>query len=185
MTDRQIIERLLKRDESALKELSEKYDNYCYTVAYRILRCDSDTEECINDVWLAVWDSVPPEHPDDLKAFLSKVTRNIATARYRREHAGKRGGGEVALIVDELAECLPAADSAEDEYISAEFAAALDRFYAGLPKRERDIFMCRYYHACSTGEIASVYGIGENHVRSILSKTRKKLSDFIKKEGLL
>ena len=185
MTDRQIIGLLFDRDEKALKELSDKYGKYCYTVAHRILNDGFDAEECVNDVWLAVWQKIPPESPDDLKAFLMKITRNISTARYRRNNAGKRGGGEVELIIDELAECLPAADSAEDVYISAQFEAALDRFYESLPKRQRDIFMCRYYHACDVSEIAGAYGIGQNHVRSILSKTRKKLSDFIKKEGLL
>ena len=84
MTDRKIISLLTERDESAIAEMTRKYGDYCYSVALRILASPLDAEECVNDTWFAVWNKIPPEDPEDLGAYLSRITHNTAVAKLRR-----------------------------------------------------------------------------------------------------
>ncbi|MBD5082051.1 MAG: hypothetical protein HDT44_09865 [Ruminococcaceae bacterium] len=102
MDDMEITELFLQRKESAIKELSQKYGSYCKTVASNILKNPNDTEECLNDAYLAVWNSIPPQKPNSLGAYTAKIVRNKALDRVQRNSAQKRGGGEETLPIEEL-----------------------------------------------------------------------------------
>ena len=107
MEDREIVELFLRRSEAALNERERKYGRYCRAIAGRILGSDSEAEECVNDALMGVWSSIPPHRPEDLAGFIGKITRQLAIKRWRRKNAAKRGG-ETALALEELSECLSA-----------------------------------------------------------------------------
>ena len=90
MEDNHIIELYFQRSEDALKETQMKYGNYLYSIAHNILCNHEDTEECVNDVYQKAWESIPPQRPIRFRAFLGKMTRNIALNRYKYNSAGKR-----------------------------------------------------------------------------------------------
>jgi RNA polymerase sigma-70 factor (ECF subfamily) len=184
MTDSKIIDLLFARDENALAVIEQKYGGYCRTVAMNILNDKYDAEECVNDALLAVWNKIPPNRPDDLGGYLARITRNIAVDRLRISGADKRDAC-VGEITKELEECLPGDKSAEDAVLSNELANALERFFKTLSPRERDIFLSRYFSAYSLNGISDTYGISVDYARILLSRTRKKLFDFLTKEGLL
>ena len=106
MDDSVIVELYWTRSESAIAETSSKYGKYCYSIAYNILLSSEDADESVNDTYLGAWNSIPPHRPSTLSTFLGKITRRISIDRWRKRHAAKRGGGEVALALDELSECL-------------------------------------------------------------------------------
>ena len=185
MKDKDIIALFFARDESAIKESADKYGDYCFAVASRILNDNCDAEECVNDTWFSAWNRIPPERPSKLGAFFSRITRNIAAKRLRGKTADKRGGGTADLIFEELEDCLTDSKSAEDSYLSKEFTEALNKFYKTLQRRDREIFLCRYYSAHEISAIADAFGMSDNYVRTVLSRTRQKLKEYMDKEGLL
>ena len=73
MEDKQIIELYNERSEAAISETAEKYGKYCYTIAYHILDNEQDSEECVNDTYLKTWETIPPQYPNKLSAFLGKI----------------------------------------------------------------------------------------------------------------
>ena len=81
MTDQDIVNLYWQRSERAIPETAGNYGTYCHTVAYNLLRNTEDAEESVNDTWLAAWNAMPPSRPNSLKAFLGKLTRNIAQGR--------------------------------------------------------------------------------------------------------
>ncbi len=184
MTDREIIDLFFARDERALSETGKKYGKYCLSVAMRILNVYEDAEECVNDTWLSVWKSVPPNRPADLGAYLSRITRNLAIARLRRQNAEKRGD-DVTVMIEELDECLSDGRSAEDEYASKQLKEAVKAFCGSLPQRDRSVFLSRYFYARSEAEIAGAFNMSAGYVHTLLVRLRKKLKDFLTKEGLL
>ena len=88
---------------------------YITTIAQNILFNWADAEECVNDTYLNAWNSIPPNRPNALSAYLGKITRNLSFDRFRHRHADKRGGGEIELVLDELGECVSGADTVEQE----------------------------------------------------------------------
>ena len=179
MEDAAILELYQQRNEQAIAETKVKYGKLLYSIAYNILHNREDSEECENDTYLGAWNAIPPEHPKNFSSYLSKLVRNISISRFRANSADKRGGGEVALSLHELDECLPA----PPEIGTAQLAAVLNDFLAALPKQERMVFVCRYWRCDTVIDIAKRFGFGESKVKMMLLRTREKLRIFLKKEG--
>ena len=184
LEDSKIIDLYWARKEQALAETDAKYGNYCRTIARNILRNFEDTEECVSDTWLHAWNSMPPQRPGILSAFLGRITRNLSFDRCKYQQAAKRGGGALPLALDELGECIPSAQRVEYALEQKELAAAIDRFLRTLPEKDCNLFLRRYWYVDSISVIADRYGMKENTVKSILFRTREKLRKFLGEEGI-
>ena len=182
MEDARIIELYNARDEDAIRESDQKYGKLCYAIAENILKSRPDSEECVNDTWLRAWNAIPPEQPFSLRAFFSRITRNLAFDRHRARHSQKEGMGELPLALEELSECVAAPHDTEEEVELRALGKAIERFLDELPPRDRNIFLCRYYYTYSTREIARAFGMKENYLRNLLSRLRGKLAEHLRKE---
>ncbi len=180
MEDAEIMELYHARDERGIAETKKKYGKQIYAIAYRILTNREDAEECENDTYLGAWNAIPPQHPKSFPAFLCRLARNISVSQARMRSADKRGGGEVALSLEELSECIP---DHEREYDAADLARILDRFLARLGADERAVFLCRYWACMPVAEIARRFGFGQSKVKMMLSRTKAKLREHLRKEG--
>lgn len=185
MKDSQIIELYWNRSERAITETNQKYGPYCFAIADHILRNQQDSEECVNDTWLQAWNAIPPQKPGKLRSFLAKITRNLALNSLKARNAEKRGGGELNLVLDELAECLADSKDTETEVAAKELANCINQFAHTLSERDCNIFLRRYFYVESVAEIAKKYGVKESNVLMILSRTRKKLKHYLRQEGYL
>jgi RNA polymerase sigma-70 factor (ECF subfamily) len=185
MEDRQIIALYNERSEAALSETAKKYGRYCRTVAYNILFNEEDSEECVNDTWLRAWEAIPPQCPERLSAFLGKITRNLALNRYKHNTREKRGGGQTMLVLEELAECVPGADSTEQVVEEALLVEVLNGFLAELSAEKRKLFLRRYWYLSSVKDIAADFGLSESNVKMTLLRLRSKLKQTLEKEGII
>ena len=184
MTDEEIVTLFWNKDERALRESEVTYGGYCRTLAERFVSIE-DAQECWNDAMLRAWDAIPPERPVHLRAFLAKLTRNLALDRFRADSAAKRGGGEWNAVLSELIEVLGVHETAETTVAAREMGEAVNRFVRGLPRREGDVFIRRCFFADTTTEIARRYGMSEGSVKVMLSRTRKKLRTYLESEDYL
>ena len=185
MEDKEIIDLYLGREEAAISATAKKYGNYCYTVAYNILYNKEDAEESVNDTYLGAWNSIPPHKPEVLSSFLGKITRYVSLKRYRDRHAQKRGGGELSLAYEELADCIPANHDIVADLETKEIARYINDFLSVLPATERHIFICRYWYFDSIASISRQFGFRETKVKSMLFRTRTKLRNKLIKEGVM
>ncbi len=183
MDDEKIIELYFERSEQAILESGAKYGAYCFKVAFNILDNHEDSEECVNETWFRSWNAIPPKRPSRLAAFFTRITRNLALDRLDVIMAAKRGGGEYIAALEELSECTASNSDAEDEYSRKTLEDDINRFLKAIAARECDIFLSRYFYLETTMEIAKRYGLKEGNVAVILSRTRKKLREFLIKEG--
>ena len=185
LKDQEIVALFWRRDERAVAAAREKYGAYLLRVAMGILPRRQDGEECVNDAYLGAWNSIPPQRPAVLQTYLGKLTRRIAIDRCRRNTAEKRGGGEVALSIDELAECLPDRSTVEEAVELRCITAALDVFLGTLSREKRRAFVLRYWYALPVREVAEILGFSETKTANLLSRTRRSLREHLEKEGLL
>lgn len=183
MEDSQIVELYWQKNADAITETNSKYGAYCFTIANNILHSREDAEECVNDTWLNAWNAIPPQKPGNLQMFLAKITRNLSCNRFNARAAAKRGGGEFAYVLDELAECLVSESDVESTYESRELGQSIRRFVRELPERDGNVFVRRYFFIEPVAAIAKRYGLTKNNVLVILSRTRKKLRTYLMKEG--
>ena len=183
MEDKEIVDLYFKRDEQAIRETEQKYGQYCFTVAYRILYENRDSEECVSDTWLQAWNTIPPQRPSLLKYYLAKITRYFAVNRLRTRTRQKRGGSETEIALEELEAVLSDGNDPQKEYDRQELVRVLNRFLKMQKAQDRDLFIRRYFYAEPVKEIAERYGMRENAVSLRLLRTREKLKETLRKEG--
>ncbi|MBR6719176.1 MAG: sigma-70 family RNA polymerase sigma factor [Oscillospiraceae bacterium] len=183
--ERRIIALLQKRDEHVLQEIRQAYGGLCYSLAYNMLGNREDAEECVNDMLLAVWYSVPPHDPVSLEAYLVTLVRRAAMDRLKHDTRRKRGGRQFAEALDELSDVLPSGEYVESAVEQRELSRALKAFLDSLPPDTRHIFMLRYYMSESVRQIAEKMGMQQSAVKMSLLRTRNKLKEYLGKEGLL
>ena len=182
MDSQKIVKLFWERNERALTETIKQYEAYCFTIAHNILNNQQDAEECVNDTWIRAWHSIPPQSPSNLRAFLAKITHNLSVDRLKQHRATKRHAQHVSF--EELENCLYTADCGfADNVRLEELQKAINRFLYGIPERDRNVFIRRHFFCESIEAIANGYGLTQNHTTQILSRTRKKLRDFLEKEG--
>ncbi len=183
MTDKRILELYMAGDEAAIAETRERYGRYCRYIAEHIVGDPWIAEEIENDVLLKAWNTIPAEKPASLRSYLGMLSRQLAINRQAAESSKGRGGGEYAASLDELEECLP---DVRTEGLADQLSLrnAMLNFLGSLPKKQRRIFLKRYWSAMSVREIAEDLRMSEDAVRKSLSRSREKLKNHLEREGL-
>jgi RNA polymerase sigma-70 factor (ECF subfamily) len=182
MSDEEIVALFYARDERALDAVTRQYGWRYVKILRALLRDGSDVEECGNDVLLALWNTIPPQRPRSLAAYVCTLARRIGINRYKHNTRQKRGDGAVVLL-SELGDALP--DAGEGRSVcSEELARLLSDFLDGLSPTDRVLFVRRYVALESVGEIARRFGLRENAVAVRLHRTRAKLKAFLNQEGI-
>lgn len=183
MDDEQIILLFNLRNEKAIAETEKKHGTICRRTAGKILSCQQDIEECVNDALMQAWNTIPPQSPPNLAAFLVTITRNIALNRWKHEHRIKRGGGQITLVLDELSDCIHTSGDVEKIVDKRALVQSVEAFLDSLTYDARTIFVQRYIAMLSVSEIAQKYNLSESKVKVTLMRARKKLHKYLKQEG--
>lgn len=183
MEDIEIVGLFWSRSERALEESGKKYGAYCFAVANNILCSREDSDECVNDTWLHAWNAIPPKRPDKLKMFFAKITRNLSLDRIKRRNSQKRGGGELAVALDELEECISGKSFVDNTLDKKLLDECIRAFLKGISKRDRQFFLRRYFFTEAVSDIAARFKVSENAVSVSLHRTRARLKLCLEKEG--
>lgn len=177
MKDEGIVELFFERDEAAIAEFEKSYKPLCLKLANDITGSPESAEECLNDMYLRLWNSIPPEKPVSLKNYACRIIRNLALSLVEKQNAAKRNAP-----LAELDECI-AADMADME--SREIGALIDSFLETLPPLQAKLFVRRYFYSEPVGEIAARLGIGENKASKLLAKMRRSLKKHLTEGGAM
>ncbi len=182
MEDFQIVDLYWERSPRAISESDIKYGKLLAKISYSLLNSLEDSEECVNDTYLAAWNRMPTERPVFLGAFLSRIVRNISIDRHRGRTASKRG--EAAVSIDELEECISAPDDIESTIDNAHLRDVINRFIGSLSEENRVIFVKRYFFGESIAQISKELGCSQGKIKTALSRRRAELAEILKKEAL-
>lgn len=181
LEDEEIIKMFFDRSEEAIKAVNSKYGALCNRVSLNILHSSEDAKECVNDTMYKVWETIPPNKPKSLSAYLAKIARNIALDRYRFSHRKKREG--FTELFEETEDIYIGADTVAQQAEGKALGEAISRFLRELPEKKRKMFLCRYWLCEDVDIIAEKFGSNKNAVYTALSLIRKDLKEYLKKEG--
>jgi len=183
LDDSKIIELFYERSEQAIVELSKKYGAICIRVAQNILNNRLDSEECVNDAYLGVWNTVPPQKPDPLLSYVCRIVRNLAIKKYHSNTAEKRNSF-FDVTLEEVEDVFPSSRLVEDEIDANELARKIDEFLDGLDRESRVLFVRRYWYSDSVEELARFFGTSRHNISVRLFRIRKRLKKYLIKEGI-
>ena len=184
MNDEKIIELFYARDERAIEAVKSEYGSFCRGLAMNILNDAEDSDECVSDVLLALWNNIPPEKPASLKAYAGAVTKKKALAKLRDSRSKKRSNGLFTASIDELSECLPSGESVEDAAGLRSLTRLINDWLRTLGREDRVLFVRRYWYDDPVGALAKKLGQSPQRVSQRLFALRKKLRSYLEKEGI-
>ncbi|MBE6697552.1 MAG: sigma-70 family RNA polymerase sigma factor [Ruminococcaceae bacterium] len=182
MEDKLIVDLYWARNENAITQTSIKYGKMMHNTSRSIVGSHEDAEECVNDAYLAAWNSMPENRPTYLGGYMAKIIRNISLNRYDHAHAAKRHG--VQVVFEELEECLGDYETPEEQYEAGCLREVLDDFLANLSEEKRVVFLRRYFYTDSIADIAERMGMSEGKVKSMLFRLRAQLAETLKEAGV-
>ena len=183
MTDQAIIQLYLDRDETAITVTDESYGRYLTAIANHILQNRNDSEESVNDTYLAAWNTIPPHIPTVLSTFLGKITRRIAIDRYRHRHRDKRIHTEYALSLSEWDDTLCDSQTPETALDAQALSEAIEEFVRGLSTTDRRLFLGRYFYFDPLQTVAAYCGLSESNAKTKLYRLRARLKIHLEQEG--
>ena len=183
MDDKKIIDLFFARDENAIAEIEKKYGALCRYIAGNILDQREDVEECVSDVMLALWNAIPPDRPEDLRAYVGRSVRNRALVISRDTNAWKRGG-RITLVGEEYLSMLDDGSDLASDYEARRAGRIVSDFLERINEDHRDIFVMRYWFGMTYRAIAEQTGHSESKVKISLMRTRKKLAEELRKGGI-
>ncbi len=181
MEDLQIIELFWQRDKEAIRALEHSYASLLRQIAQNITTSPEDAEECVNDTYFRLWNTIPPERPNSLRNYAAKITRNLAIDKFRMNHSKSRDC-EITLIMEELDDVFGTNDS---QYDLVELKEIINTFLGKLDEKNRILFIRRYWQAESIKELAEQFHMKESAVKMRLSRTREKFRKYLEKEAVL
>ncbi len=188
MEDKEIIELYFQRNQEAISHTDQKYGRLARLIANNILKNNEDSEECVQDCYLKLWQVIPPKTPEKFMGFIGKIVRNLAINKYNAKAAKKRGNGEVDVCLDELSECVGNGQSVEkaveDQYDISALGNLINGFLRGENSKSKAYFVHRYFMHFSIKEIAEKFSTSETAVKCNLFRTRKKLANYLKRRGM-
>lgn len=183
MEDWQIIELYNARSEEAISQTRQKYHGACMQLLRNLLQNELDAEECANDVYLALWNNIPPERPAPFLTYMLKIARNQALRRLTYATAQRRNG--IVIPLEELEGCIASGENVGDILEGKLLKEEIVKFLRALPKVERQLFLRRYWFCDGIGEMAKRFGWSESKVKSKLFRLRQRLREHLIKEGFL
>lgn len=184
MEDSQIVELYWQRNESAIDHTQNKYGSYLAKIAYNILNDREDSDESVNDTYLAAWNSMPPHKPNVLSTYLGKLTRRISIDLFRKKTAQKRESGQYALSLEELEQCV-GSETVDEQLELQLLSESIAEFLRKQPPQTRHVFIGRYYYLDTVKDIARYCRISESKVKVLLFRTRQALRKHLEEEGFI
>ena len=184
MEDAAIVGLYWARNEEAIAASQEKYGRQCHALSYNILQSRRDAEECVNDTWHRAWETMPPQRPESLGAFLLRIVRNLSIDRWRAQRSRKRGAGLEELVL-ELEDCVCRSPSAEEQWESREIAGAVERWLDTLEEGERRLFLRRYWYGERVKDLAGGMGCAPAKLAQRLYRLRQGLRRSLEEEGVV
>ena len=154
------------------------------TLARNVLGNDEDAEECVNDCLLEVWNSIPPNNPDYLRAYSCKIVRRRAINKLRYNLRQKRDCDKVYPL-EELSGCIAVSGGQENFIESENFHGIINGFINSLDDETKALFVRRYFFFESVKSLSERFGISENKISVKLYRARNKLAEILKTEGYI
>lgn len=180
-TDVKLLEALRQGSGIAFEALYEKYKGRIYYNMIRVVRSEAVAEGLLQDVFIKVWELRELIDPDQsFKAFLFRISRNIAIDFYRKE--GRRRIVEAAVMMVEEGHY----DHVQQYIDYKEAEILLGDAIARLPPQRQRIFRLCRIEGKSYEEVAVLLSISRKTVQDHLVKANQMLRDSLRNDyGIL
>jgi len=186
--DEERVDRAVKGDKDAFRELFETYRMRAYRVAYRFLGNHEDALDAVQDAFIKAYRGLDGfERRAQFRTWLMRIVTNTCLDRRR-----SRRSSSAAPLSDEIVEMTPQESQPHHRRETPlegleydELREALHRALDQVSEDHRTVFVLHTEEGLTYREIADVLGISEGTVMSRLYHARKNLQKILSNAGVL
>lgn len=168
------IKALREKNIEALDFIMDTYSNLIFKVAYKVLNKRELSEECINDVFLKVWNNIDRFNKEDdkFKNWICTITKYTAIdmLRMEKKHSNNLSIEEVINSKSEL----------EKDFQNDNDLLIIKNEINSMDKIDREIFIRRFYYGEKIRVISEKLGMTDNAINLRILRGRKRLSEKIR-----
>ena len=176
--DLQLLERIAKRDEMALRLLYGQYQVRVFRFVMRLVRNEAIAEELTNEVFMEVWRNAGKfEGRASASTWILSIAHNRAVSVLRKKRDENWDEDSAMQIADDDDDPEIVAQKSDK---GALLRSCLDR----LSDEHREIIDLAYYHEKSVAEISDIVGVPAATVKTRMFYARKHLSEVLKDAGV-
>lgn len=170
MSDLELIDRLKRRDESALSDLIDVYGDLIYRASNKILNNKELSEECLNTVLMKIWDSIESysDHIGLFKNWIFSLSKYTAIDMLRKEI--KHSKNNVSMD-----ENIKSESSVEDLVLIKNFIGDIQKNIEKLSEIDKEIFNQRYNQGNKIKDIAKNIGITPKAISLRIMRIKDKI----------
>ncbi len=177
---REYFQRLAKGDTSAFETIFYYYKKRVFGVAFKMLKCETEAEEIVQDVFLSIWLAKSRlsliKDPD---AYLFTITYNTVYSHLKK---ASRNKVQLTAIVHRISQI----QNTTDETIAAnETGKLINAAVQQLPPQQRVVYDLSKLEGLSYDEIAGHLQLSRNTVRNHLAEAMKAIRIFLKKAAMI
>jgi RNA polymerase sigma-70 factor (ECF subfamily) len=176
-TDQYYIDLCLKGDTNSFGNLVERYQDFVFTIAFRIVKSREDAEEVAQDTFIKAYESLGSFRGE------SKFSSWLYSIAYRKslDSLRKNNKHRASEIIDDISEGeVNEIDNALQYLQDKERKEAIQNCILKLSEDEAAIITFYYFEEQSVREIAHITGFSEDNIKVKLYRSRKKLFSLLK-----
>lgn len=172
-------------DREFMMRMYQDYYPLMRSKAYGIVRESAIVDDLINDACVRLFGKISLLRGFDcckMAAYIVYTVRSVSVDYIRRQSTQNKRA-HAGLTTDEFENIADSGKSIEEIVIRSEEIEALREAVLRLSERERDVLHFKYTLEMKDAEIAETFGIKPSSVRSLISRSRKKVYELMSKEG--
>jgi RNA polymerase sigma-70 factor (ECF subfamily) len=177
------LEALRAGDRAEFANVVEAYYGVVYRLAIKMLDNSQDAEDVLQETFIKAYRHLPNfDGRSSLSTWLYRIATNEALMMLRRRKHVYISIDEPVEQADEYQEPLQIIDwccMPEEELVSAEARAYMDKAVEALPYSLRVVFLLRDIEGLSTRETGEVLNLSETAVKTRLSRARLRLRELL------
>lgn len=175
-TDQYLIDRTLGGDSAAFGELVDRYQNFVFTIAIRILKHREEAEEVAQDSFIKAYESLSTFRGDSrFSTWLYRIVYHKALDRIKRNKRQQTYEIIEAITVNDPDHI----ENGLEAMLSEERRALINKCIKMLPGDDAAIISLYYFEEQSVKEIAQVTDMTEDNIKIKLYRSRKKLFSLL------
>lgn len=175
VSDLELVEKFQKGEEQAFNQLVLRYQKKIYDLVYRMIRNNEDALDLAQEVFVKAYHNLKDfKRESAFYTWLYRIALNLSFNHARQ----KKIRSFVSLF--DMGDTLPAKNNPAEDLQQNQISVAIDKAVLTLPKKQRSVFVLRYYDQMPYKQMSEVLGKTEGSLKASYFQALKKMQKQLK-----
>ena len=178
LSDLELVQEVRNGNRQAFTELMHRYQQKVYWVARRLVGSHAEAEDVAQEAFIKAYLALGDFRGDSsFFTWLYRIAVNLSLNTLRKQQV--MNYLRQSDLIDRI---LPAKENPADELELKETESRFQQAIAGLPEKQKAVFVMRYYEEMSYEEISQVLKTSVGGLKANYFHALKKVQEYMRNE---